>query len=72
MLSSWNKVNIIIITETAIYNDQRGITKIQKGYGSYPLHADCRTLTLQDCRTLTVYVWGCRFTCKNQRDHLKL
>ena len=37
MLSSWNTV-IIIITETAIYKDQRGITKIHKGYGSYPLH----------------------------------
>ena len=38
MLSSWNKIIIIIITETAIYKDQRGITKIHKGYGSYPLH----------------------------------
>ena len=39
MLSSWNKVIIItIITETAIYKDQGGITKIHKGYGSYPLH----------------------------------
>ena len=37
MLSSWNKV-IIIITETAIYKDQRAITKIRKGYGSYYLH----------------------------------
>ena len=41
MLSSKNKVIIIIIiitTETAIYKDQRGITKIHKSYGSYPLH----------------------------------
>ena len=39
MLSAWNKVIIIIIiTETAIYKDQRGITKIHKGYGSYSLH----------------------------------
>ena len=35
---SWNKVVIIIITETAIYKDQKDITKILKGYDSYPLH----------------------------------
>ena len=28
----------VITTQTAIYNDQRGITKIHKDYGSYPLH----------------------------------
>ena len=41
MLSFWNKVIIIIIiiiTETAIYKDQKGITKIHKGNGSYPLY----------------------------------
>ena len=31
------KKRIIIITETAIYKDQRGITKIHKGYGAYHL-----------------------------------
>ena len=107
MLSSWNKVIIIIIviTETAIYKDRRGLTNIHKGYGAYPLHVVLfcfifvcyftkipwmvfklwsghyfvtkQLLTntnghLKDRRTLTVYVWGCRFTCKNRRDHLKL
>ena len=43
MLSFWNKIVIniifiIIITETAIYKDQMGITKVHKGSGSYPLH----------------------------------
>ena len=38
MLYSWNKIIIIIITETDIYKDQRSITKIHKGYGSYHLH----------------------------------
>ena len=39
MLSSLNKVIIVIITtENAIYKDQRGITKIHKCFGSYPLH----------------------------------
>ena len=31
-----------------------------------------QTIALKDRRRLTVYVSGCRFTCKNRRDHLKL